>query len=344
MFIRHIPVAVCLALGLITLTGCQNVGVSPEGREGYFTWVDEQGRVRHTRIVRPAESQAGTEPASSEEESGSEKEGSFREDDEFNLENYPDGNQLEEDGYVRPGEPQPYFTWRDAQGNIRVSYYEPDTRSAVEKGRIEPPIELTPASIYQARKGEPSGEPGAAEPEAFAVLGIDPDEQPFFDRWVDACCAKLHRSEAVSWQSGREFAVEVGQESPEYTFPTGPSHYRLVEIPPEGEQRDYIMRLRSFAQDGLFVPSIAFLDTSMEVVRVVTDLVADFTPESWHRHGYLQAYIPVFPSRGERWMVLFTRPEDVDGQTVIEGKRGPEAITHSETGYLSLTAMDEPAK
>lgn len=334
----HLLVAACLTLVLV---GCQSSGPgSSASREGYFTWVDDQGQVRHTRIPRTASDENGdaaSEAAGGVSPESSDSAGSASHD-EFNLKNYPDGNQLEKDGYVRPGEPKPYFTWTDAQGNVRASYYQPDTRSAVEKGRIKPPVELTDASVYQATEDADKGVlPQGASPEALAVLGVEPGGGSFFERWAGQCCAALERGESETWQQGREFGVSIDESAPVHRFATGQSPYRLIRLPSAKEQSDFILRLRSFAKDGVFVPSVAFLDASFTPQRIVTDLVADFVPESWHSHGYLEAFIPVFPGRGERWMLVFTRDNDLAGQTVIEGKYGPEAIPHIRTGELGLS-------
>lgn len=342
----HLLVVTCL---VVAMTGCQSSGPgSSEGRPGYFTWVDEQGRVRHTPIPEAAvdndQDDNGRAQKGQREEQGKSRENSAAQeyDDEFNLENYPDGIQLEKDGYIRPGEPKPYFTWRDAEGNVRVSYYQPDTRSAVEKGRIKPPVELTEASIHQA--GAVSGGaalPAGADPEAMAVLGMDTDAESFFAQWSRECCRNMDRAESEGWQQGREFGIDMDKTAPVHPFSTGASPYRLVRLPSAETHNDFILRLRSFAKNGVFVPSVAFLDASFTPVRVVTDLVAEYVPESWHSHGYLQSYIPVFPGRGERWMVLFTREEDLAGQTVIESKYGPEAIPHTRTGELGLSREGE---
>ncbi|MCL7945834.1 MalM family protein [Marinobacter sp. ATCH36] len=337
MYIRHLLVVTCLA---VAMSGCQSSrSGSSGGGEGYFTWVDEQGQVRHTPIPKSSGEDADEHPAVSAVSEGASSE---TYDDEFNLENYPDGNQLEKDGYIRPGEPQPYFTWRDAEGNFRVSYYQPDTRSAVEKGRIKPPVQLTEASIHQA--GEMSGTtvlPEGADPDAMAVLGMQPDEESFFEKWSGQCCQDLDRTETEKWQRGREFAVDMDRTAPVHSFSTGVSPYRLVRLPSAETHNDFILHLRSFAKDGVFVPSVAFLDASFVPLRIVTDLVAQYDPESWHSHGYLHAYIPVFPGRGERWAVIFTRDEDLAGQTVVEGKYGPDAIPHARTGELGLSREGE---
>lgn len=339
---RHFTFVACLTLAL---AGCQSSGSgSSASKQGYFTWVDDQGQVRQTPIPEtPSEDDkdqdtdgdGAPEPAGDDQDAEG---GSEAYDAEFNIKNYPDGDQLEKDGYVRPGEPQPYFTWTDAEGNVRASYYQPDTRSAVEKGRIQPPIELTEASVYQAtEEAEDVNLPEDADPAALAVLGVEPGVGTFFEQWSEQCCESLERSESEAWQEGRAFGVDIDESAPVHTFESGRSRYRLVKLPPADERSDFILHIRSFAKDGVFVPSVTFLDGAFEPLRIVTDLVADYVPEAWHRHGYLQAYIPVFPARGERWMLIFTRDEDLDQQTVIEGKYGPEAIPHTRTGELGLS-------
>lgn len=331
---------VCLPLiaaGLIS--GCQTSGRPSAGEQDYFTWVDAQGRVQQSPIIRkPAEA---TPPVANEEnpETGVEE---TERDPEFNLENYPDGNQLERDGYVRPGEPQPYFSWRDAEGNIRVSYYQPDTRSAVEKGRIKPPVELTPASVHRKSDMPATVTPrDGGDPDAFAMLGIDQPEDSYLDRWGGRCCTDLDTANVEEWQRGREFGLEIDQNSESHTFLSGDSPYLMVRLPAGEERNGFVMRLRSFARDGLFVPSVAFLDADRAPLRIVTDIVADFVPESWHRRGYLEAFIPVMPEHGERWLVIYTREDDLRGQTVVDEERGPLRIPHVREGELSLTELSD---
>ncbi|MEX2474787.1 MalM family protein [Marinobacter sp.] len=325
---------VCLmALAGVLLAGCQSTGEPSAGKDGYFTWVDAQGRVQQSPIYRQPEQTSPAEAYRQEHQAP---------ESEFNLENYPDGVQLERDGYVRPGEPPPYFSWRDADGNIRVSYYQPDTRSAVEKGRIKPPIELTPASIYQqGTQPEPAPTTEGGDPDAFAILDIDEPSGGYFEQWQSHCCESLDTGEVEQWQGSREFGLTIDGQTPVHDFMTGNSPYLLVRLPMAEERKGFILRLRSFAREGVFVPSLALLNADLKPVRIVTDMVADFVPESWHRRGYLEAFVPVFPGHGERWLLLYTRTADTLGQTIIEDKWGPRAIRHVRMGELSVTELSE---
>lgn len=371
---------------LISTTACQPGGPRPQDGQRYFTWVDEQGRVRQSPIeedpaeaqaripieqvvaegetarVRKAEAQSTEQPVEQTADRPDEppaKQPAIAEaapesaqpamlspsatsassgEDEYNLENYPDGNELAAAGFVRDGDPEPYFTWRDAEGRARVSYYRPDTRSAVEKGLVRQPLDLTPARVHLESDRAPELAQGQL-PEAYEVLGIEPPTVSFFQDWRAFCCDSLALIQSEEWQLGREFSVTIGTDAPRHEFASGSSRYRLVMLPKDGLPDSFVLRLRSFDQNGLFVPSLAFLDESLAPVRIVTDLVADFTPESWYRHGYLQAVVPAFPARGERWLLIYSTAEEQQNQTVIETERGPKAIPHAETGYLSLESV-----
>lgn len=381
---RDLPTVPTLALALL-LAGCQQTPSLVE-RDGYYTWVDEQGQVRTTRVpasqgdsepvlrseregggsgtktgVQAPESaqpqvQALTEdqaraPAQPQARSGANSENSTplapaepaaREaggDGEYNLDNYPDAEALEAAGYVRPGEPLPYFTWRDANGQLQVSYYRPDTRSDVARGLVPEPISLSPARVYQAGAPASDSATRGEASEAFRVLGIEAGGPDAFGRWQQGCCRSLPVADVVAWADTREFQVSVPAGTPVHAFPSGTSPYRLVRLPPASETPNLVLRLRAFHDDGLFLPSAAFLDANLEPLRLVTELVMAYTPESWHRQGYLEAMLPAFPGRGERWLLLYTTEADLQGQTVIETDRGPKAIRHRSEGLLSITEM-----
>jgi hypothetical protein len=343
--------ALCLFL-VAVLGGCQVGGSTVSEREGYFTWVDEQGRVRYSPIAGAAnnktdkDAEALPDPGSAEEtaqsDDGANPESGLQEENEYTLENYPDAAELEKDGYVRPGERQPYFTWRDAEGNVRVSYYRPDTRSDIQKGLIEPPVQITEASIYHADPDGADQTPVEGyDPDAFAILGIEAPTDDFFDRFTATCCESLDVRSRQGWQSGREFGVTLSDEASTHPFLTGNSPYQLIALPDPDKHRSLVIRLRSYARDGVFVPSLVFLDEKMAPLRLVTDLVMDFTPENWHRRGYLEAWVPAFPGQGERWLVLFTREQDLKGQTVIETRFGPQKIPHIRRGEIGLMQVEE---
>jgi len=347
---RFLTAVVFAALGAI-FSGCQIGGSTVSEREGYFTWVDEQGRVRYTPIgeASPAavpstgqdapvqdasdgpEALNGKSPDRSAEKSA---------DEEFTPSNYPDAEELRSRGYQREADRPPYFTWRDADGNVRTTYYQPDTRTDEEKGFVAPPAGTTPASVYRTGDvAEPSEPVTGNDPDVFTILGIEGAGDNYLERFAETCCQALDSKNHERWQEGREFGIYLTEDSPVHRFLTGESPYQLVAFPDGDRPQGQLIRLRSFASKGVFVPSVVFLDNELNPVRLVTDLVSDFEPENWHRRGFLEARIPVPENTKERWMLLFTRDEDLEGQTVIETDRGPQKIPHVRIGEFGLTIV-----
>ncbi|WP_254774166.1 hypothetical protein [Marinobacter sp. AC-23] len=112
----------CAAL----LAGCQVGGSTVSDKEGYFTWVDEQGRARYSPIVdappvdSPDESVSGKQVAGEEERKGASA------SEEFNTENYPDAEALRRKGYVRDGDSNPI-----SLGEMRKATSEPRPTSLI---------------------------------------------------------------------------------------------------------------------------------------------------------------------------------------------------------------------
>ncbi|GGC74158.1 MalM family protein [Marinobacter halophilus] len=324
----------------LLLAGCQSASAPVGEREGYFSWVDEQGRVQYTRIPE-SEREAARSRADGHAESGAAPTQSLEEETEYTLDNFPDGDKLAKAGNVRPGQRQPYFTWRDADGNVRVSYYTPDARTDVEKGLIAAPVELTPASVYHRTESHYTEPVEGYDPDAFAVLGIDQEPEDEFTAFSRSCCEQLAGRSSQPWQEGREFAVRLEQESSEHDFSSGRSPFQLIALPADVSAPAFVARLRSYAHNGLVVPSLAFLDEDLRPVRLVTDLVLDYTPETWRQRGYLEAWVPVFPGQGERWLIVFTKAQDLQGQTVIETRHGPKTIPHVRFGELGIATFED---
>ncbi|MFV8571250.1 MalM family protein [Marinobacter sp. SBS5] len=326
------------------LAGCQ-IGAGSAGiaeREGYFTWVDEQGRVRYTRI--PDSEKSAEKPKAEETDDGPAKDPFLANtppsDEDFTAENYPDGEALADKGFVRDGQRQPYFTWLDAQGNVRVSYYTPDVAGRNTSSRTSP-VNLTPASVHLPSQVVGEMEPVEGyDPNAFAILGIEQKHASEFDEFSEYCCKELANKDYQNWVEGSEFGVQMGDETPRHPFSSGESPFQLVALPLGAAKSGFVMRLRAYDHHGVFVPSLAFLDREFGVVRIVTDLVMDYTPENWHRRGYFEAWVPAFPGQGERWLVLYTRWQDLEAQTVIDTDSGPKAIPHNEKGELGIVIFE----
>lgn len=255
---------------------------------------------------------------------------------EYTLENYPDGNELAKQGFIREGDPLPYFTWRDAQGNVRVDYYRPE--AGFDKPREDRGVPALTSAVVIDGSRQPMIEQANAD--ALEVLGIDKTES-LLDAWVRQCCQHLPKKDLAEWDDSREFQLGFDDLAPEFQFSTGNSVYRLVELPEAGNSAAFVMQVRSYVKQGVFLPSLAFLDEDMATRRLVTELAFEYQPESWHSHGYLEARVPVFPRQGDRWLLIMSRAEDQAGQTVFETEEGTTVIRHAGHGLLGLAQMGD---
>lgn len=253
---------------------------------------------------------------------------------DYNLRNYPDGDELAKKGFLREGDPLPYYTWRDAQGNVRVDYYRPEPGFEKKKSASETP-KLSEAMVLDGSRSQADNKMSA---EAIAVMELD-QSGSLMDEWASRCCVDLPVKDIADWDDSRAFQVDIDEMAPEYPFATGESAYRLMKLPKSSDAAAFVMRLRSYVGSGVFVPTLVFLDKDMRTRRLVTEVAFDYKPESWHRHGYIEARVPVFPAEGDRWLLIMSRGEDQHDQTVVETDKGPLVIPHKATGLLGVTQL-----
>ncbi|MGP4842677.1 MalM family protein [Marinobacter sp. 1Y8] len=253
---------------------------------------------------------------------------------DYNLRNYPDGDELAKKGFLREGDPLPYYTWRDGQGNVRVDYYRPEPGFEKNKTNAAPP-ELSEAMVLDGSRSHADNKMSA---EAVAVMELD-QSGSLMDEWVALCCADLPVKDVAEWDDSREFQVDLDDMAPEYPFATGESAYRLMKLPKSSNASAFVVRVRSYVKSGVFVPTLVFLDKDMGTRRLVTEVAFDYEPESWHSHGYIEARVPVFPAEGDRWLLIISRGEDQRDQTVVETDKGPLVIPHKSTGLLGVAQL-----
>jgi len=261
-------------------------------------------------------------------------------DDQYNLKNYPDGEDLARHGYVRDPDHRPFYSWVDAMGIEHNTPYQPppdkqELESTGKQRKSAPPVAghrlYTEARIL--RPGMASGIPSTANPAAIKFLGLDKTPS-LFASFTAHCCQKLAKVNMVDLPSDRSFEVALDSHAPVHRFSTGTSPYILVKLP--AGAKPYDLQLRSFIHHGVFVPSLVFMTRDFKVTRVVTDLVFDYGPETWYRYGYLHARLPVHPGRGERWLLIFSRKKDINDVTVIDQDGRSKNIHHKRTGRIGL--------
>lgn len=267
---------------------------------------------------------------------GSEKARAEFTDSEYNRKNYPDGNELAAKGFLRDGAPLPYFTWRDAQGHMRVSHYRPKGKPTESQRVTENTPQLTSALVLNGKSRQT---PEKMDPDVMSVMDLKSTNTILQD-WNARCCQNLAVRDSERWQSSREFQVDMTAQTDKFAFSTGESAYQLIQLPSGDESVAFVMRLRSYIHHGVFVPTLVFLDDQLRTRRLVTDLAFKFNPETWHSLGSFQSMVPVFPGQGDRWLLVMSRKEDQEGQTMVEKDGWPTAIPHQAKGTLGIMEVE----
>lgn len=257
----------------------------------------------------------------------------------FNLDNFPDAEALEREGYLREGDPSPFYTWTDATGTVQNTPFNPGKERSLAAQKQEADMnralteELSRAVTLRANAGLPAG----AAPDAAAVLGLQGqgDQPALLDEFARTCCQAVDRASIHTLDPERGSSLRIGADAPEFDFATGRSPYRVVELPES--TRPLPLRLRSFVDGGVFLPTLVFLDANWQPIRLVTDIEFSYQPESWYRYGYLQARLSIEPQQKERWMLVLSRREDLKAPALMAGVDDRRvSLRTSDSGELEL--------
>ncbi|MFE8071576.1 MalM family protein [Marinobacteraceae bacterium S3BR75-40.1] len=255
-------------------------------------------------------------------------------DAEYNLDNYPDGNELEKRGFRRTEDGQPFFTWRDAEGRIHNSYYEYDAEGEpTNRSLAADQLSVSPARTISSSNSQL---PAGADPSVIAVMGLDAQPSELQDM-ARNCCEQLPEDDVLELEADSAEGLYLAESENRLPFATGRSPYRLIDL--AKIEADHLIRLRSFIKSGVFLPTAVFLDGQKKPIRIVTDLEFDFAPETLFGYGYLEARLSLSAKGEERYLLLLMRRADLNKTTYVasEGK-----IPHKLSGELEVTAIKAP--
>lgn len=270
----------------------------------------------------------------------------------YNRENFPDADQTLEALRAEEGEKETYYIWQDAEGRMHTTPYQrekqPDkpeesgkTGEAGKKktsGKPLPDRDWS-QSLDLNRQALRQGKTPQADPEVLEAMGVH-SSQGLLSRFSQACCQGLEMTHSHPLPRNRGRGVRLDTDSPEHDFETGSSHYALIPLPDQTKKPLLALRLRSFIHNGVFLPTLVFLDRERQPQRLVTNILFDHEPERWHRHGYLEAWLPMDgPGMEEAThMLVLTRARDLESQTLLgQPDRSMEVpVEHRMAGDLEL--------
>lgn len=322
-------IGVILAV-LVVLAGCAR-GTSSDDA-GMRAWVDERGQVRYRDVPDDKPEREETSAAQEQEEdaTGSDGDEAAPSDPVYNLENFPAAEEATEE------DEELYYTWRDAEGRVHNTPY---SLSEEKIARVSRPESSEPrqkaSSARVTRSDDVTGPDYNPSTEAKRILGLN-GAAGRLNVFSENCCSELPRLETFQLTRDRGVGINLKEDDAIHRFSTGRSRFAVLRLPESESGR--LLRLRSFIRDGAFLPNLVFLDADFQPVRLVTDITFDFSPETWSRYAFLEAFVPIGEQADERWVVIFTRDQDLKGTTTITDGAGDSTIVdHSPTGSLKLT-------
>ena len=298
-----------------------------ERKRKYYTWVEADGRTHNTEYAAT--------PQKIEKKEQVLQGGVLASD-------FVDADQLARQGFMRDGDENPYYTWVDPTGRLVSSQYQPGPAySGVSKNVIDYTEgnqhvfnqKLVATDSIQISKNESLGAVlPAMDQKPQSVITLD---KKLAARIKDTCCAQLAPSSFYPLSPDVSVYEKLNELSPSYDFPTGHSYFIPIRLPVS--QQTYGIKVKSFAQKGLFYPVLLFLDENRQPTRYVTDAVVEYHEETWNRYAHLEGRIQIKPSYKERFVLVFTTEEDL--KRVTQQKKELALLAeheHSKLGSVEV--------
>ncbi|GLQ33218.1 MalM family protein [Litoribrevibacter albus] len=294
-----------------------------EKKRKYYTWVEADGRTHNTEYA--------TAPQSIEKKTLVLQGGELASD-------YIDGDQLARQGFLREEESL-HYSWVDPTGRLVSSEYTPGSNVSIQSRTI---INYTDANQYLFEPDQ-GDRPVQALGDLVPSLSSEPKSVISLDKKLvarikDTCCAQIPEESFYSLTPEDSVYEKLGELSPSYEFPTGQSYYLPIRLPVS--QQTYGIKVKSFAQKGVFYPVLLFLDENRQPTRYVTDSVVEYHEETWDRYAHLEGRIMIKPSYGERFVLIFTTQEDL--KRITQRKQNLAVLAeheHSRTGSLEVKVI-----
>lgn len=312
----------------------------------YYTWVDEQGVVRHTLIPQTAPSKpssdqvlgTGKETPELVKKLAGSKPAEAEPVEELDPNDYIDAGELQRRGYVRPGQDARFYTWVDHQGMIHNSPYPPAAEDVAVTAKVEK--NLSPFLQVERFQHQAPVESGQVDDFARRLFKLDQPPQGRLGMLRERCCSELSTTEVVEIDLDDGSTIEFDGEREPHPFVTGDSVYQLVRLP--ASQHEYLLNIRSFVKSEVFYPALLFLNQRFEPHRLVTQALYDFKPENWFRYGYLEGWVKVEPQHEDAYLLVLTLEEDLNRHSLVTRKKREVAVKHSQKGLLHISVETEP--
>ena len=362
----------CVLTLLVCLAGC---AATPKqmGTERYFTWVDENGVLRHSPIHKQENellqfaqqqrnqqsaqelatdalhSQAGSvatgegahlgksglgkSPSDSSPEPSRTVLNEAPKQEDYSIDSYVDAAELQRKGFIRESDGAPFYVWTDINGVVHSSPY-PSSASVETSSAPSKAPKISPFLHEERISAALAPQLQGMDEFARKLFKLDGPSEGMLAMLAANCCQWLNPAEAGELDIEEGYLIKFSDGQEQHGFVTGRSAYQLVRLP--DKRTDYMLRLRSFVNRDVLYPSLVLLDKDLNPVRMVRRALYDFEPENWFRYGYLEGWVKIEPRQGDTYLLVMTVAEDMKTGTWVEHKKKTLELRHVQTGLLHL--------
>jgi hypothetical protein len=258
---------------------------------------------------------------------------------------YIDGEQLERQGFIRDSKHPPRYVWRDVDGTLRNSPYRPT-----------PVIEKKP-SLFQ----DSNGYTFSIETNSSTTPIVPPDKIDSFAKKLffsnskndfqksifTSCCREIPKNQISTLVIGSPLAITINNELNKFNFFDGNSIFALIHLPLP--KHPYALHLKSFINSSnpqnleVFFPRLVFLNRYFKPLRMLSEPMLKYSPETWSSHAYLSGVFHVNPQHNEVYLLIYSSNKDLLRKSEIENQSRyhVEKIHHVKKGFVELIVNEE---
>lgn len=266
-----------------------------------------------------------------------------------NEENFVDGDELLSGNISQPSQ-QPYFITTDPDGYQSITFYSPElARQAEIDSRVK--LKYSPATIYKKSTPtvlDPQVLPSAADPVAISILsGGKKITESYFESFSKRCCTELPTVGLTVIDFERPYHLSLERKDLAYRFYEGDSRYLIFKLPEV--EHNFAIQLRAYIRKykkeaiahGVFFPQLVMLDKHKQPLRIVSEPVLSYQPETWSSYGYLEGVFEVEREHdaGEHFVLLNTTRQSLKTVSEVEAEHGMLQIEHMGIGEFGVKAL-----
>lgn len=133
---------------------------------------------------------------------------------------------------------------------------------------------------------------------------------------AQSCCRSFSDFQYKTLSVDHNNLAKIDGLSPAYTFNSGKSFFVAYRIP--RITHPFQISIKSYYSGASFYPSALILDDKFSVIRLIANPEFSYVPSSLMVDEHIGGTIKIENSSLERYLIIYTRPEDMKLETFTE--------------------------